>query len=207
MQYARPVADITVGSWGTTPLWNKLSETTPDDAATQIQSVNRPSNDTFEVRLGSVTDPHSSAGHIVRIRMYGNTSHTWSAYLYQGTTLIKTLVSAAAVPSSYTTYSYTLTAGEANSITNYADLRVRIIANGSANGRDYVTWIEMEVPNLIIAKTGTAAISGRGSTLGAVKKAALVLAALGILGHVAAAGKKDFRVDIHGGGAVATTAG
>lgn len=206
-QFGRPTADISPGSWTTTPLYSKLSEANPDDATTQVQSSNRPTNDTFEVRLSSVTDPQSSSGHIVRIRMYGNTSHTWSAYLYQGATLIKTLVSGAVPPSSYTTYSYTLTAGEADSITNYADLRVRIVANGSANGREYVTWIEMEVPNLLIAKSGTATVSGRGSALGTVKKAALVLALAGILGHVFAAGFKAHPADVHGGGALAVTAG
>src|SRR5512145_99860 len=133
-QYARPIADITTGSWSATPLWDKLDELAADDSTTQIQSSNRPSSDTFEVRLSFVTDPLTGSGHIVRIRMYGNTSHTWSGYLYQGTTLIKTLVSGAAVPSNYTTYSYTLTAEEADSINNYADLRVRIVANGTANG-------------------------------------------------------------------------
>jgi hypothetical protein len=207
MQYARPIADILVGSWGTTPLWDKLDEVAPDDATTQVQSANRPTNDTFEVRLSSVTDPQSSSGHVVRIRMYGNTSHTWSAYLYQGATLIKTLVSGAVPPSSYITNSYMLTAGEADSITNYADLRVRIVANGSANGREYVTWIELEVPNLLIAKSGTATVSGRGNTIGIVKKAALVLALAGILGHVLAAGFKAHPANIHGGGAIAVTAG
>ncbi len=205
-QYARPTADISTGSWTTTPLWDKIDEVSADDATTQAQSSNRPSNDTFEVRLSPVTDPLTGSGHIVRIRMYGTSGHTWSAYLYKGTTLVKTLVSGAAVPSSYTTYSYTLTAQEADSITDYTDLRVRIVANGSAAGREYVTWAEMEVPDVVEQHSGSASINGGGSVLGTIRKAALVAATFGILGHVLATGEETFNAYISGGGGLAVVA-
>jgi len=44
--------------------------------------------------------------------------------------------------------SYTLTAGEADAITAYTDLRFKIISSNQAGGESVqVSWAELEVPN------------------------------------------------------------
>src|SRR3970040_543328 len=56
-QYARPAADITLGSWTTSPLWSKIDETSFDDADF-IHSTG--AGETFsEIRTADVTDPVS----------------------------------------------------------------------------------------------------------------------------------------------------
>ncbi|MCH8950190.1 MAG: hypothetical protein IIB87_07430, partial [Chloroflexi bacterium] len=134
-QHARPASDITTGGWGVTPLWDKLDEITADDATTEIQSSNDPLNDLFEVALSSVTDPLSSIDHTIsyRVKMTGTKTATVDASLYQGLTLVaadaqRTLTTA------YQTFSFTLSASEADAITDYSDLRIRLSANSSGAG-------------------------------------------------------------------------
>ena len=144
MQYGRPIADITVGGWGTPPLWDKIDEVTPDDAATQVQTGNNPSNDPCEVRLLAVNDPLIDSGHTLRVRAYTTGSGNLTYGLYQGTTQIASQTSV--LGGAYATFAINLTPEQIGAITNYADLRVRLTANGSS-GRIRVTWIELEVPD------------------------------------------------------------
>jgi diphthamide biosynthesis methyltransferase len=81
---------------------------------------------TCEVALGSMSDPAVSTGHKVRYRLSA-TSGGITVRLRQGTTTIATWTHAPA-PSSLTTYEQTLTGGEADSITNYAALKLQFEA-------------------------------------------------------------------------------
>jgi hypothetical protein len=158
-QFARPALDITTGFWTVTPLWNKLAETAPDDATTQIQSGADPVNDTFEVKLSPVTDPATSSGHIVRYRVaqIGTRTATVDASLYQGATLIASDVQQT-LTTAYQTFSFTLSAVQADAITDYTDLRVRVVANASGTGTAtnvLATWIELEVPEILPTSTPT----------------------------------------------------
>src|SRR3990172_7874252 len=150
-QFARPALDIaTAGAWGTAPLWEKLDEVTADDTATEIQSGTDPNNDPFEVQLSSVTDPQSSVGHIVRYRVTktGTKAATVDVALYQGATLIRADIQQT-VTDLYQTFTFTLTAAEADAIIDYTDLRVRVTANASGPVDPTsvrATWIELEVP-------------------------------------------------------------
>ena len=81
---------------------------------------------TCEVALGSLSDPAVSTGHKVRYRLSA-TSGGITVRLRQGTTTIATWTHATA-PSSLTTYEQTLTGGEADSITNYAALKLQFEA-------------------------------------------------------------------------------
>lgn len=127
VQYGRPDGDISTSTWTTTPLWDKLDETSSDGATT-------------------------STDHVVRYAINSNKSTcSGTAYLIQGTTTIasKTISS---WPTTYTTDSFTLTSGEADSITNYTDLRFRLNANCTAGGNTQASWVELEVPSA--ANTG-----------------------------------------------------
>ena len=145
--FARPDSDISTGSWSTTPLWSKLDDNSDVDF---VQSPPDPVGVTFEVSLTDVVDPLMSTGHIIRARLQGDVSGTTAncdVNLYQGATLIAGF---SVVPAtSFTTYSYTLSASEANSITDYTDLRIKVTANDDGsliNDRMFCAWVEFEVP-------------------------------------------------------------
>ncbi|MBA3355773.1 MAG: hypothetical protein H0U18_07510, partial [Pyrinomonadaceae bacterium] len=80
----------------------------------------------FTVSLTNVTDPASSINHLVRYRIGKNTSGGDSLQidirLKQGATLIASW--ARTVPDAPTTYTETLTAAQADSITDYTALNL-----------------------------------------------------------------------------------
>lgn len=153
-QFARPASDITREGWFPSiepNLWDELDETTPDDDFTEISYVAIGDSSTFEIKLSAVADPLSSTGHILRIRRRDNSgvSNLFSAaLLLQGTTTIKNLGVFGTGNDLWATETFTLSAGEADSITDYSDLRVRVTyGNDLDDGTAIVTWAEFEVPN------------------------------------------------------------
>ena len=124
-QFARPTADSSTGTWTASTgsdLFAMLDETTADDGDYIITS----GTSTCEVALTSLSDPASSADHIVRYRISA-TSGGITVRLRQGTTTIATWTHATA-PTSLTTYTQTLTGGEADSITDYTALKLQFEA-------------------------------------------------------------------------------
>jgi hypothetical protein len=135
-QFARPIADVTADGWTPstgTDLYAMLNEETQDDA-TYIYSPNNPIAQEFEVQLGSVGDPGTSADHVVRLGLKAiNQTTTFTMSLVQGSspgTVIATWDEVVTVAQGVVTRPYTLSASEANSITNYSDLRIRGVAHG-----------------------------------------------------------------------------
>lgn len=142
-QFARPDADTSAGTWttqagGTANLYATVDETAADDAD-YVKSVTAPSSAPVVFRLSDVTDPVSSSGHVIRVRARNGvtggkavdlTAQLRQGYVNEGTpgTLIATLTQAS-VSESFTTYSATLTGGEADAITDYTDLYLRVVAN------------------------------------------------------------------------------
>jgi hypothetical protein len=173
-QYGRPSSDITALSGSGSGTFTALDEITFSDS--DYISSNDNTNVTYEGLLSSVTDPASASTHIVRWRQAqadgnvapssGGTSSSYSAYLYQGGTLIATLVSGeTSNASSFLAKSYTLTSTEANSITNYADLRIRFDFTGGggapANRRGVaISWVEFEVPDAPATNYTTSYLKG-----------------------------------------------
>lgn len=168
-QFARPDSDVTTTGFtfvGGGSGWVVLDEATANDAD-RAYGANGGGN-TLEVGLSDVTDPVSSSGHVIRFRAAKVNSGTLNATgnavqvtcgLYQGTTLIASLTTGN-LGSSWSAFSFTLTGTEADSITDYADLRLRFTdtANGgSPSGRrgGAVSWAELEVPNAVINTTAT----------------------------------------------------
>jgi hypothetical protein len=176
-QFARPDSVITAGTW--TGAATAIDESTPSDADF-VFSQNNP-NDTFEVGLSDVTDPGASTGHVLRVRLCrgdadgttpssSGTSTNYALALVQGTTVIAS-VGTTAAPTSWTTVTLNLSGAEADAITDYADLRVRVTASGgggsAANRRDVaVSWIEVETPDAPTGITGTGAVSFGFATAG-----------------------------------------
>jgi hypothetical protein len=148
-QYAIPDADIVDGTWvdetaGNTNLWNGIAPLVPgtidsSDDALFIESVANPSNAACAFGLSTIEDPVSSTGHIMRWRRLkdaagggtiGLVVALHETYLSEATvgTLINSFTDAA-LSETVATTTDTLTGGEADTITDYADLQVRFVAN------------------------------------------------------------------------------
>lgn len=161
-QFIRPVLDITALGAGGSGSYVYIDEASFNDS--DYISSNDNTNVTYEAKFSSGSDPTVSGSHIVRWRQAqadtnvapssGGTASSYSAYLYQGGTLIATLVSAeTSNESSFLAKTYVLTVGESDNITDYTDLRIRFDFSGgggpAANRRGVaISWAEMELPDV-----------------------------------------------------------
>ena len=142
-QYGRPSADTHIGNYedqaaGTTNIYTAIDETSASDTD-YIVSSSAPSSDPYVCALTSVEDPLSSSNHVYRYRVAKSASggaqinvtcelrQSYVSEASQGT-LIAT-DSQTDIGSTFTTYSKTLSAGEADAITNYGALYLRIVFN------------------------------------------------------------------------------
>lgn len=147
-QFARPASDITTANWTTTPLFSKLND--QSDA-----TVVRPNNGittACEVKLGAVTDPAVSTGHIVKVHAKATGSSAGEQQtvdLYQGGTAIATAIITGTVSrTAQTEYTGTLSGVQADAITDYTDLRIRLrMSTGAAT--EFIEYGEawLEVPD------------------------------------------------------------
>jgi hypothetical protein len=121
-----PASDISLGSW--TPsaggtLFGVIDEVTADDADYAVSGSG--SADTMEIKFGGVLSPSADTGHVVSYRIKADAAVNMTVALYCGATLIKSW-SHSPAPTSFTPYDQPLSTVEADSITNYADLRLRV---------------------------------------------------------------------------------
>lgn len=144
VQFARPSTDTTRDNWEeddgtTTNIFDQIDETVADDADF-IRTVLAPTNDVFVTKLTALEDPVSSTGHTVRWRYAKNaaggaqinlTVELRQGYTNEGSqgTLIATLAAHTNISETITAGSYTLSGGEADSITDYSNLYIRYVAN------------------------------------------------------------------------------
>lgn len=144
-QYGRPSADTLIGNYqdqggGTTNIYTTIDETSASDAD-YIRSPTNPANEVFVCALSSVTDPVSSSSHTIRVRagtdqssggrQIDMTAQLRQGYVNEGSpgTLIATLSQTSIAAGSFTTYTATLSGAEADAITNYGSLFLRIVMN------------------------------------------------------------------------------
>jgi len=126
----RPYSDISTGLWGISPLYSKINEISPDDS-TYINSSDNPSSDTCEIKLTPTGHPQSYDNHKIRYRYQkSNVPETvdLTVSLYQGTGLIASNIHNG-IDTSWSIGSFILTTGQAATITDYTDLRLKFIAN------------------------------------------------------------------------------
>ncbi len=142
-QFGRPSADTTIGAWedelgGTADIFNSINETSPNDSDF-ITSEFAPSSSPYVTKLTSLTDPVLSTGHTVRYRARKDPSagsqidlvvELRQGYVSEGSpgTLIATDTQVN-LPTSFTTFAFALSGGEADSITDYTDLYLRFVAD------------------------------------------------------------------------------
>ena len=174
-QFGRPNSDITTTNWSTSSgsgtLASHIDETTFSDTDYILTTTDDAS---CEVALSSVTDPAVSTGHIVRWRWRvanaGGGGERGGAFLVQGATTKATLATSYNLNrTAYDAMSYTLTGTEADSITDYSDLRLRFTAEILGASEELrVSWAEMEVPDA--GATFTQSVSGTLSFAGSATK-------------------------------------
>lgn len=144
-QFGRPSADTSnPGSYtdqagGSVNIYTTIDEVTASDTD-YIRTPTSPANAVYVTALTSVTDPASSTGHIMRMRtavdLAAQESIDFTQQLRQGYvseasqgTLIASQSRTAVTSTTFTDSAYTLTAAEADAITNYASLYYRFLIN------------------------------------------------------------------------------
>jgi hypothetical protein len=123
--YARPTTDITTGGWvasGAASLAAALAEAyTSIDLSTL---ANITGAGTFEVKIGTLTDPGGATDTVVAYVLSGTGSASFQVDLVQGTSVIATFTETN-VPTLPTYYEHSLTGAQVASITDRSDLRLR----------------------------------------------------------------------------------
>jgi len=129
-KYGLPAQDITTGLWTQAPFWSKIN--TDNGDADWISSGPNPTDDVCEVLLTGCIDPNTYSGLSVNYRYREDNSSSFivglTVGLYQNTTLIAEKTHTG-IPLGWVTTGFSLTTGEAASITDYSDLRLRFTAN------------------------------------------------------------------------------
>lgn len=172
---ARPTS--TVDGVGYTPvgaatIHECIGEVVPDDG-TYIYG----SSDGVVVALSPITDPGTSTGHIVRYRVWATSG--WAAIeLRQGTTSIASryhIGGSGEVTGTPQTLSFELTKAEADSITNYGDLRLMMTG---LLGTTYFSWVEFAVEDYAVDAAGS--LSKSATLSGAARAVATATGAVSL---------------------------
>lgn len=144
-QFGRPSTDASIGTYtdeaaGTTNIYTHIDEdvSAPNDAD-YVRSVLAPANAPYVTKLTTLEDPQSSSNHIARYRYAKDASggaqidltvQLRQGYTNEGSpgTLIKEWTHTN-ISNTLATATQTLSAGEADSITDYTSLYLRFVAN------------------------------------------------------------------------------
>ena len=153
--FLRPDGVVAAGGWSAVSAADipaALNEASADDSD-YAQTGTNPASDVLEVSLSDVGDPGVHTGHVVRYR-YGKSAAAGrqidiTVSLRQGASTqigVQAHTNVGAAPIAGT---FTLSEAEAGNITDYADLRLRFLANtvgGGAGRTARITWAELETP-------------------------------------------------------------
>ncbi len=161
-QFARPDGDQAIGSWTGDPTdstgdrHQNIDEVSRSDTDF-VRSENDPSASVVEFGLSDVTDPADHNNHIVRYAYQKGESGGGQpadidliVRLLQGTTTIASATHLD-IQTGFVAGTFTLSNGEAGSISDYTDLRAEFEADMSAGARTSwaeVSWFELEVPDV-----------------------------------------------------------
>jgi len=143
------------GAWtdqggGSTNIHLTIDEAVSDDTD-YVRSPTSPSNAAVEFGLSNLADPNRDTGHFVDFRFKkdatGGEVLSLVVELRQGA-VVKMTSDPLTVPDEWTDQSLALSAAQAQSISDYTDLRVRLIAtvvSGSGARRVQVSWAQLRV--------------------------------------------------------------
>lgn len=140
-QYGRPDSDVDINNYtdqasGTTNIFQSIDEVTASDAD-YVKSDVAPDSSAAGFGLSNIEDPQVNSGHIVRYKYKkdasGGATINMRVELRQGYlgessqgTLIHTESLLNVPGSAWQTGTFTLTSSEANTITDYTNLQIRI---------------------------------------------------------------------------------
>lgn len=141
-QFGRPSADTLRDNWEeddgtTTTIFDQIDESVIDDAD-YIRTVLVPTNDVYVTKLTTLEDPISSINHVLRVRNRKSTTGGAQIDLtfqlrqgYVSEVTPGTLIAQSVLTNidAITTSALTLSGGEADAITDYTNLYVRLVAN------------------------------------------------------------------------------
>lgn len=156
VQQALPTSDVTDGLWtaegGPSNHYECLDGSTASDAD-YIEDIGN--NTVAEVGLGTVTDPEGNVDHIIRWRFQSNTAggspERIEVHLYEGGT-IRASSGTRSSRDAWSDETYTLSSGEADALTAYDDLRLRIESSNLAGSEVvWCSWAMLEVPDAAAA--------------------------------------------------------
>ncbi len=122
---ATPVADASAGTWVATPLWQKVDETVRDDA----DFITGPNAAACTLTFADLTDPNTNVGHVVRYayRRQNATAASLLVELLQGaSTVVASKTETIPAGDTFVESSMVLTTTQADAITDYADLHIRL---------------------------------------------------------------------------------
>jgi hypothetical protein len=136
-----------VGDGGeTTNLWDRLN----DETDTQYIKDENGNNTTAEFDIGNLTDPVGNTLHVITFRMYGTGTggpERCNVQLFEGVTM-RADTGNQTSPDAWATKTYTLTTGEADAITDYTNLSLKVISSNLGGTEDmWVSWVKFEVPD------------------------------------------------------------
>lgn len=169
-QYGRPISDEVAGSWtdeGTVDndgsLYTSVDEVTQDGGDSYILADGV--NTTCELKLSPVTDPGGNTGYILRVWMRasgGGSPERLILHLFEGGTLRASSGNFTNRSGSYAEKTYELIPAEADAITAFNDLRIKIESSNLSSSDDMlVTQAEFEVPDAGgVLVTFTGAVGG-----------------------------------------------
>ena len=177
-QFVRPVADVDDGSWASTPFFSKIDEDIGgggDDSTIASDAVSNNVNTSdldLEGTNSGITDPAISTGHILRVLWSSSATDDMTGHfeLWQGVPDVGSLLAEATVELVDTTEvetTHTLTAGEADSITDYNDLHFALWGRGTGGGPArslVVDAAELELPDATGDQTVTGSLLARSTT-------------------------------------------
>ncbi len=157
VQIARPTSDVSTGGWepqgssAETTLWESVDEVSADDGVTYIEALDG-EDITCELGIAStITDPGGNTGYFLKFKMQGTGSggpERCSIALFQGATQRASsgnFTSRAA----WADKVYELTTTEADSITAFTDLRIKLTSSNLGATEDmWVTQAFFEVPDV-----------------------------------------------------------
>lgn len=150
-QTARPISDTSIGGWlgdgdETTNLWDRVD----DETTTQYIKAEDGVNDTIEFDIDDLTDPVGNTLHVITFEMQGTGSGgpEWcNVQLFEGATE-RAASGNQQNRASWGTKTYTLTTGEADAITDYTNLSLKVVSSSLGATEDmWVSYAKFEVPD------------------------------------------------------------
>lgn len=154
-QFVRPITDLLLGSWFGSPvdpnIYQNIDEVVANDTDVIVTGSITVQTE-YRARGSAVTDPNVSTGHVLRWRFAKGGLRQTNVRLtlsQNGITIVVRQIND--IGSTFVQDTYTLTAAEANLITNYSLLRFGFVAAFPGPEPDeaecYVSWVELEVPD------------------------------------------------------------